>query len=224
MYQRYSQRETIFVDRRSAGKSLADELRRRGARYDAVLGLTRGGVPLGFEVAAALGIPLDVIVIKKLRTPNNPELAMGAVSADGAKVLREHIIRQLGISEAYLQKETVARTAEAQEEESKYRGKNPALDIKGLSVLVVDDGIATGSSVEAAVLSARKKGASKVTIATPVASGESCQALGKVADDILCLSTPADFWAVGMFYQDFSQVPGEEVRSLIDRSRSSPPQ
>lgn len=220
MYQWRSRAETVFDNRRSAGRDLAAALLKRGSKFTAVLGLTRGGVPLAYEVASALRVPMDVLVIKKLPTPDNPELAIGAVSADGAKVLHEHIIRQLGVSEAYLAKEIELRMAKAKEEEVRYRGNNPPLDIRAGSPVIVDDGIATGSSVEAAILSVRKKGAASVTIATPVASGESCSSLRKLANDILCLTTPADFWAVGMFYRDFSQVTDEEVRDLLNRSRA----
>ncbi|MBI2957707.1 MAG: phosphoribosyltransferase [Chloroflexi bacterium] len=220
MYQWRPPGEKIFENRRVAGKELASALLRRGDKFSAVLGLTRGGVPLAFEVASALHVPMDVIVIKKLRTPGNPELALGAVSADGAKVLREEIIRQLGVTAEYLARETELRTTEAKDEERKYRGKHTPLELKGQSVVIVDDGIATGSSVEAAVLSARNRGARSITVATPVASRESCSNLRRVADDVFCLTTPTDFWAVGMFYRDFSQTADDEVRQLLDQSRS----
>ncbi len=213
--------EMAFNDRRSAGKELAAALIKRGSKFAAILGLTRGGVPLAFEIAVAMNAPMDVLVIKKLRTPGNPELAIGAVSSEGAKVLREDIMRQLGVRESYLQQEIRERVAEALEDEHKYRGNNPPLDIRGASVAVVDDGIATGASVEAAVASARLKGASSVTVATPVGSREACTALRSVADDVFCLSMPAEFWAVGMFYRDFSQMRDEEVRQLLDQSRAA---
>ena len=220
MYQR-SRGEKVFEDRREAGRELAAAIVKRGDKYSAVLGLTRGGIPLAFEMASTLGIPMDVLVIKKLRAPNNPELAIGAVSADGARVLREQITRQLGVGEGYMTREINLRSSEAKEEERKYRGNHAPLDVKGESVIIVDDGIATGASIEAAVMSARQRGARRIVVATPVASREACTGLRNVADDVFCLTTPLDFWAVGMFYRDFSQVPDEEVVRLLDQSRSA---
>ncbi|MDO8669825.1 MAG: phosphoribosyltransferase family protein, partial [Dehalococcoidia bacterium] len=193
MHQSLPHGEKVFDDRRSAGKELAEALITQADNFHAILGLTRGGVPVAFEVASAMHIPLDAIVIKKLRAPNNPELAIGAVSSNGGKVLRNSIIRQLGVSEKYLAAETEGRTAEAKADEKNYRGNHQPLDINGCSVAIVDDGIATGSSIEAAVLSARQKGANRITVATPVASQEACSALRSVADDVFCLTTPADF-------------------------------
>lgn len=214
--------EERFDNRRHAGRALAEAFISRKANFDGVLGLTRGGVPVAYEVALAMRIPLDVVVIKKLRTPGNPELAVGAVSSDGARVLKHDIMRHVGVEERYLQREIEERIREAVADEAKYRGANPALDLRGRSIVIVDDGIATGSSVEAAVASARQREAASITVATPVGSQEACGALKKVADEVFCLTQPADFWAVGFFYRDFSQTSDEEVRQLLAQSRKAP--
>lgn len=220
VYRRRLGGERIFENRRSAGEQLAEGILNKGYRFDAVVGLTRGGVPVAYEVAAALRLPLDIIVVKKLRAPNNPELAIGAVTSGSGKILRADIIHQLGVSSQYVSSETTARVSEATADENKYRGQNGPLDVRGLSIAVVDDGIATGSSVEAAVLAIKQKGARRTTVATPVASREACNALANVADEVFCLTTPNDFWAVGAFYRDFSQTPDEQVRELLDANRS----
>lgn len=220
VYRRRPSGEKIFEDRRSAGKELAEWVLNKGCRFDAVVGLTRGGVPVAYEVATAMGLPLDVVVVKKLRAPTNPELAIGAVSSGGGRVLREDIIHQLGVSPQYVFAETEARAAEAEADEKTYRGTNNPLVLKGFSVAIVDDGIATGSSIEAAVLSIRQKGSIRIIVATPVASKEACSDLLRVADVVFCMTTPRDFWAVGAFYRDFSQTPDEQVRKLLDANRS----
>jgi putative phosphoribosyl transferase len=213
--------DILFSDRREAGQMLGAELVNQGVKCDAVLGLTRGGVPVALEVAAALGAPMDVLVVKKLRAPFSEELAIGAICADGARVLREDAIRELEVPKSYLDAEIQARLAEAKALEDTYHGEHPALDLSGASVIVVDDGIATGATVEAGVLSARNRGASAVTVATPVGSEAACEALRRVADRVICMTRPVEFWAVGQFYLRFPQVSDAEVIRLLDESRAT---
>ncbi len=210
----------LYKDRQQAGELLGAELARRGVQCAAVLGLTRGGVPVAFEVAAALKAPMDILVVKKLRSPISEELAIGAICADGTRVLREDIIRELEVPRRYLENEVAVRLAEAKEAERAYRGDLPALDVAGASVVIVDDGIATGATMEAGVLSLRHRGASPILVATPIGSLHACQALRSVADDVLCLSKPVQFWAVGQFYLHFPQVSDDEVRRLLRESRA----
>jgi putative phosphoribosyl transferase len=211
--------DLLFEDRRDAGQALAHALAQRKLRCSAVLGLVRGGVPVAAEVAKTLNVPLDILAVKKLRAPFNEELAIGAICADGAKVIHQDIIEELGISPQYLEREVQARMAEAGEAEELYRGKYPPLEIAVKSVLIVDDGIATGATMEAGVLSVRQRGADFITVATPVGSRDACNTLRQSADEVICLTRPLDFWAVGRFYLSFPPVPNEEVRRLLDQNR-----
>ena len=208
-----------FQDRREAGQALAAALASRGMTCSAVLGLVRGGVPVAFEVASALKTPMDVLVVKKLRAPMQQELAIGAICTDGTRRLRQDVIREMGVTREYLDHEVQSRLNEGREAERIYRGRLPALDLSGASVLVVDDGVATGATMEAAALSVRRQGAGVVTLAAPVASQAASEALRRVADEVVCLATPADFWAVGQFYLRFDQVKDDEVRGLLEESR-----
>ncbi len=211
---------TLFLNRREAGRALGAKLASLGTSAGIVLGLTRGGVPVAYEVALALGARLDIIVVKKIGSPMTPELALGAVCSDGTIVRRTEAVRDLGVSDEYVQHEADARSAEARAAEERYRGGCGALDLTGARVIVVDDGIATGASMEAACLSARNRGASTVTVATPVSPPHAQDALARVADGFVSLLEPEEFWAVGQFYEDFSQVADDEVRSLLARARS----
>lgn len=219
MHRREAAERVAFDDRTVAGKALGEAMVKQSIEVSVVLGLTRGGVPVAFQVAAKLGLPMDIIVVKKLRAPISEELAIGAVCADGARVLREETIRELGVASGYVAHETQVRLREAQEAERRYRGERAALDLTKAAVAIVDDGMATGATMEAAVLSARRRGADKVTVVVPVGSSQACEALAQVADEVFCLSTPADFWAVGQFYGYFPQVSDEEVRRLLEESR-----
>ena len=219
MYQRSDSEDTLFVDRRAAGKALGASLADLHVECSCVIGLTRGGVPVAFEVASELGVPLDIIVVKKLRAPESEELAIGAVCADGARVLHRGTIGLLGVSDEYIARETETRLQEAQESEAFFRQQYPALDLTGSSVVLVDDGVATGSTMEAAVVSARKRGARSVTVAVPVGSGRALRALEDVADQVLFVARPVDFWAVGQFYLHFPQVSDEEVLQFLEQSQ-----
>ena len=216
----FEAREVYFQDRHAAGRTLGAALVTRGVLADVVMGLTRGGVPVAFEVSAALGAQLDLIVVKKLGSPFSHELAIGAVCSDGTLVTRPDAVHEMGVPEDYLERETAERSREAKEAEDRYRGGFPALDLSGARVVVVDDGIATGATMEAAARSARKRGASRVIIAVPVSSEHAAQALPAVVDEFIALGTPAMFWAVGQFYEDFSPVEDELVRDLLARGRA----
>lgn len=214
-------RKSYFTDRHDAGRQLGAALVARKVHYSAILGLTRGGVPVAFEVARQLRAPLDILVVKKLRAPSSPELAIGAICADGTKVLHEEFIRELGVSQDHLEREVAERWEEARQADQRYRGGIPALAVANTDVLIVDDGIATGATMEAAVLWASTHGARRVGVAIPVGSREACFGLRAVAADVFCMTTPLDFWAVGQFYLHFEPVADQEVARLLRESHAS---
>lgn len=203
-----------FRDRRSAGEELARALDFVMGGRVLVLAIPRGGVPVAEPVAARLDAPLDVIVTRKLRSPRDPELALGAVSQDEV-VIDPGLARSTGASEEYLREEIARETAEVERRTSDYRGGRAPPALAGTTVVIVDDGVATGSTVRAAIRSARGRGASSVVVATPVGSTEAIDALAGIADRVVCLSTPEPFFAVGQFYEDFGQVTDDEVRTIL---------
>jgi predicted phosphoribosyltransferase len=208
-----------FEDRCEAGRLLAAELARRDMGQNAiVLALTRGGVPVGFAVADRLHLPLDVIVARKVGVPWQPELAMGAM-AGATQILDEDMIRELGISREDVAEIVAREQAEMQRRELLYRGGKPALDLAGRSAIVVDDGLATGSTMVAAVRHARSLHPARVIVAAPVGSRQACAHLRKEADDVVCLAIPERFCAVGEWYRDFRQVDDSEVGNLLAESR-----
>jgi putative phosphoribosyl transferase len=208
-----------FQDRREAGRSLAAELTRRGIGHNAVvLALTRGGVPVGFAVADRLRLPLDIIVARKVGVPWQPELAMGAI-AGITRILDEPMIQQLAIADEDVEAIVAREQAEMQRREELYRGAFPALEITDRTAIVVDDGLATGSTMIAAIRHARSLHPARVIVAVPVGSKQACQLLRKEADDVVCLATPEHFCAVGEWYRDFGQVDDTEVGSLLDACR-----
>lgn len=211
-----------FRDRRDAGKRLAEELHRYANRPDVmVLALPRGGVPVGFEVATALDSPLDVFVVRKLGLPWHEELAMGALARGGVRILDEDLIRAAGVSEEEVQRVTATEQRELERRERQYRGARPFPNLTGKTVILVDDGLATGYTMRAAVAALRQEGPARVIVAVPVAARETCAAFRDIADDIVCAVTPEPFHAVGLWYDDFSQTTDDEVRDLLDRSRSA---
>ena len=213
-----------FADRVDAGRRLAARLVERGyaGREAVVLALPRGGVPVAFEVAEALGAPLDVLVVRKLGVPSQPELAMGAVGEDGVTVLNEAVLGGLRVSDEQLRAvERRERTILGQRL-GRFRGGNPPASLSGRTALIVDDGIATGSTARAACRVARARGARRVVLAAPVAPREAIPMLEGDADEVVCLETPSPFYAVGEFYRDFSQVPDEEVTALLARAVRRP--
>lgn len=206
----------IFANRQEAGRRLAATLRDLAGNPDVVvLGLPRGGVPVAHEVAEALGAPLDVFVVRKLGAPTQPELALGAIASGGVVVLNEEIVRHLGVDATRLQAIIEVERAEIEARDRQYRGNRSPLELAGRTVIVVDDGLATGATMRAAVAAVRQRGASEVIVAVPVAAPEAVDTLLRDAARVAVISTPPDFIAVGRWYRDFLQVTDDEVRRLL---------
>lgn len=215
--------ETIFPfrDRTEAGRLLARKLREYANRHDVVvLALPRGGVPVGFEVAKALNVPLDIFLVRKLGLPGYEELAMGAIAAGGVRVLNEEVIRALGIPDEVVDAVAEKEERELERREREYRDGRPPVDVHGRTVILVDDGLATGSSMRAAALALRTKQPAKIVVAVPVGSPETCAEFQSEVDQAVCAVTPQPFWGVGQWYRDFSQTTDEEVRDLLKRAAS----
>jgi predicted phosphoribosyltransferase len=205
-----------FRDRHEAGRRLADALAHRAPLHaPVILALPRGGVPVAWEVARALGAPLDLMVVRKLGVPGHEELAMGAIASGGIRVVSEEVVQALAIPPHVLADTAVMEEDELLRRERAFRGDRPATPIAGCTVVLVDDGLATGSTMLAAVAAARAASAARVVVAVPVAPRDTCRTLSEHADEVVCLSTPARFRAVGDWYDDFSQVDDEEVRRLL---------
>jgi putative phosphoribosyl transferase len=210
----------LFLDRRDAGRRLAVELRRYANQPDViVLALPRGGVPVAYEVAEALHAPLDVFVVRKLGLPWQEELAIGALASGGVRVLDEDLIRVARVSDEDIRRVTLLEQAELERRERQYRGDRPFPDMTGKTVILVDDGLATGSTMRAAVAALRKEQPSRIIVAVPVAAPETCDAFRDIADDIICAETPEPFRAVSMWYDDFSQTTDDEVHELLEHAR-----
>jgi predicted phosphoribosyltransferase len=199
-----------FLDRADAGRRLAGALERFRSRNPVILALPRGGVPVGFEVARALGAPLDVMVVRKLGAPGHEELAVGAI-APGAVYVDRSIVRQLGVTQAYLEQVAAAEARELDRRERAYRSGRPPLQVEGRVAIVVDDGLATGATVRAAVESLRRQRPAEVVVAAPVGAPETVVRLSAVADEVVCLATPYDFRAVSLSYDDFAPTTDAEV-------------
>jgi predicted phosphoribosyltransferase len=208
----------LLKNRVEAGKQLAQALR-TASENAIVLAVPRGGVVVGYEVAKALGVPLDVIVTKKIGAPDNPELAIGAVAEDGTFILDEDLVRRLFVPEEYIGEEVERQRQEIQRRLVRYRGNVPYPSLKNREVIVVDDGVATGSTLKAALRLVRNKGAKTVTVAVPVGPSDTVGELEKLADRVVCLQTPEPFYAIGQFYVDFAQTSDEEVTKLLKLSR-----
>jgi len=205
-----------FRDRRDAGRVLAQELvSYRGQENLLVLGLARGGVPVGWEVAAALRAPLDVFVVRKLGVPQWQELAMGALATGGGIVVNDNLVRNLGISDEQLQATIQRETDELNRRESAYRCDRPPVSMADRTVILVDDGIATGASMMAAVRAARAAKPARLVVAVPVGPPSACRELASEADDVVCATMPPGFEAVGQVFADFHQVTDDEVRELL---------
>lgn len=209
-----------FADRAEAGRRLADRLlpyRDADAGPGVVvLGLPRGGVPVAYEVARALGAPLDVLVVRKLGVPSQPELAFGALGEGGVRVLNEQVVRRIGLSAEAMAAVERAELAELRRRLERYRGDRAGVALAGQVVIVVDDGFATGATARAAALVARAAGAARVVLAAPIGAPEACAALREVADEVVCLGAPAGFVAVGQGYRVFDQTSDEQVCALLE--------
>jgi putative phosphoribosyl transferase len=205
-----------FRDRAEAGRALAHALSRYAGRDDVVvLALPRGGVPVGYEVAKELGAPLDVFLVRKLGVPGHEELAMGAIATGGVLVLDERVLRWLGINEDQIQKTLARELDELRRREATYRDGRPLPDLKGKTVILVDDGLATGASMQAAAGAVRRHEPARIVVAVPVASRATCDRFRDEVDEVVCAVTPEPFYAVGNWYEDFSQTSDDEVRELL---------
>jgi predicted phosphoribosyltransferase len=208
-----------FANRAEAGQLLAEKLLDYAGRDDAiVLGLPRGGVPVAFEVAQRLRVPLDVFIVRKLGVPGFEELALGAIASGGVRVLNEDVARALPHAEEAIESVTARETAELERREQSYRDGRPAPELHGRTVILVDDGLATGATMRAAVEALRRRDVAKIVVAAPVGAPETCRELQDEVDDIVCALTPDYFQAVGQYYEDFAQTSDEEVRELLARA------
>jgi len=208
----------LFLDRIDAGQRLSSRLREFANRGDAiVLALPRGGVPIGFEIARALHLPLDILAVRKLNTPGQEELAMGAITS-GVRILNSDVIHFCSVSSEQIEQTITRETVKLEQQEHLYRCNRKALNVMGKTVILVDDGLATGSTMWAAITALRQKGASKIVSAVPVAAKSICELIEAEADSVVCLFNPADFYAVSQCYRDFSQTTDQEVSDLLARS------
>jgi putative phosphoribosyl transferase len=213
-----------FRDRREAGQLLGEQLSPYKGRDDViVLALPRGGVPVAFEIAQQLNAPLDIFVVRKLGVPWHPELAMGAIAGDGVEVLNGDVITAYKIPPHVIRAVAERESEELKRRVTQYRGDRPFPRLAGVTVILVDDGLATGSTMRAAIEAVRHEDPRAIVVAVPVAAGSTCRELRTQVDDVVCLRTPSDFSAVGLWYQDFSQTTDEEVRRLLGASNPAVP-
>jgi putative phosphoribosyl transferase len=214
----------VFRDRRDAGVQLAAQLGSyAGDPSVVVLGLPRGGVPVAYQVARALRAPLDIFVVRKLGVPGHRELAMGAIASGGVRVLNQEVVKALRIPDPMIDTVAASEEQELERQQRVYRGDLPFPDLTGRTVIVVDDGLATGSTMRAAVRALRQMHPARIVVAAPVAAAETCRSLAKEADEVVCVSTPEAFHAVSMWYEEFSQTTDEEVRFLLESSTHTAP-
>ncbi len=212
-----------FLNRRDAGRTLATYLSKHAGRNDViVLALPRGGVPVAYEVAQALGAPMDLFLVRKLGTPGHRELAMGAIASGGIRVLNEDVVRWYSIRESVIEHVVREEQAELERRERVYRENRPVPDLQGRIVILIDDGLATGSTMRAAAQAVRERQPSSVVVAVPVGARGTCAELAAYADDVICARMPEPFSAVGQWYLDFAQTEDEEVRDLLQKSLTTP--
>ncbi len=206
----------IFRDRTDAGRVLATRLGAYADRADAlVLGLPRGGVPVAREVARALRLRLDVFLVRKLGVPGHEELAMGAIASGGVRVLNTEVVANLRIPEAVIEEVAAAQTRELERREHVYRGARPPTEVRGLGVILVDDGMATGATMRAAVAALRPRGPRRIVVAVPVAAEPTCSDLAEAVDEVVCAFTPDPFYAVGLWYVDFAETSDAEIARML---------
>ena len=216
--------EGIFPDRGEAGRVLGLKLSKFAGRDDViVLGLPRGGVPVAYEVARALRVPLDVFIVRKLGVPGFEELAAGAIASGGVRVLNEDVMRALPNADEIIEAVTQRETAELERREREYRDGRPAPELHGKAVILIDDGLATGATMRAAVKALRQRGAAKIVVAVPVGPPDTCKEFEDEADEVVCASAPEFFQAVGQYYDDFSQTSDDEVRQLLAKAAEDRP-
>jgi len=209
----------LFRNRSDAGRLLAGALEDYKDQPDVlVLALPRGGVPVAYEVARALNVPLDIFLVRKLGVPGHEEVAMGAIASGGIRLLNDDLVRQLNISREAIESVAAREEQELERRERLYHGDKPAPNVRGRSVIVVDDGLATGSTMKVALAALREQQPAKLIVAVPVAPPDTCESLRQDADDVLCAVTPEPFMAVGAWYQSFEQTTDDEVRDLIQRA------
>jgi predicted phosphoribosyltransferase len=211
----------VFRDRTEAGQLLAERLTAYAGRTDVlVLALPRGGVPVGYEIARALGVPLDVFVVRKLGVPGHQELAMGAIASGGACVLNDDVVEALRIPRGVIKSVADRELRELERRERAYRDDRPPPDVRGRTVIVVDDGLATGSTMHAALAALKRLGPARIVVAVPTAAPATCGEFRHEADELVCAITPEPFYAVGLWYEDFSPTTDEEVRALREQSEN----
>ena len=212
--------QMIYSDRREAGRVLASKLMKYKDRPDVIVfALPRGGVPVAYEVAEALNAPLDIFLVRKLGVPGHEELAMGAIATGGVRVLNDEVVKYLDIPESVIDEITDEELRELRRRERAYRGDRLEPDVRGKSVILVDDGLATGSTIRAAAQALRQQGPNRIVVAVPVSAVQTCDEYRIGVDEIVCAVTPEPFLGVGRWYDDFSQTTDEEVHDLLERAR-----
>lgn len=210
----------LFRDRVDGGRRLAEKLGHHAGTSAIVLALPRGGVPVAAEVARSLKLPLDVFIVRKLGVPGYAELAMGAIASGGVRVMNQSLVRELGIREPVIQTVVQSEAAELERREAAYRGDRAPLDVQARTVVLVDDGLATGATMLAAVQALRARQAARIVVAVPVGAPETCAMLAEEADEVVCAETPESFLAVGYWYENFEQTTDEEVQALLSSASS----
>ncbi|MBW4561113.1 MAG: phosphoribosyltransferase [Mojavia pulchra JT2-VF2] len=212
----------LFKDRRLAGQFLAQDLAAYANSPNVLLlALPRGGVPVAFEIAKALNVPLDVLVVRKLGVPNQEELAMGAIASGGVQILNEDIVRQLNISDATIETVATKEQKELERREQLYRGNRPFPELQGKTIILVDDGLATGATMWAAIQAVRKHQPARIVVAVPVAASQTCEDFAGEVDEVVCITSPSPFYSVGLWYEQFPQTTDDEVRDLLAKATNN---
>ncbi len=214
---------TLFKDRVDAGRKLAKELSKYANRSDVlILALPRGGVPVAFEVAKELNVKMDVFIVRKLGVPGNEELAMGAIASDNIRVLNEDVVRSFQIPEQVIDRVAENELRELERREYTYRGERPKPEIRGSTVILIDDGLATGATMRAAAAAIKTKNPARIVVAVPTAAPDTCEFFRREVDEVICVATPEPFYGVGAWYADFSQTTDKEVCELLDKAGALP--